>query len=551
MRRFGLLGLDLLLLGIAAIFALLLRENLVLEPSKVAALLPYLAASLAVAIPIKLLFGLDRTFWRYSVMVDYIRVVVAVCCIVLAATLLTFLLNRMDGISRSIPILQGLLGICLLVGARIAVRSWYANRPRELAKSEPLVDTERNDKDHDPSAISPRGLLIVGLTPLTVLYLRAVSEFAPDRFRVAGIIPHAADHAGRLVRQHRVFDTLTDLPDVLRTLEVHGVFVDNILVTVPYALLPSKLQEQLASVESSSAIQIDYLLEQLGIEAQTGPLSRRQSGSDQRLEARDVQPAAFRAALLQRGMQRPYWRWKRVFDATLAGVALIILAPVIAVLACVIAGAIGFPTIFWQDRPGLGGKPFRLYKFRTMSAAHDRHGHRIPDAERVNAVGQFLRATRLDELPQLWNILIGDMAFVGPRPLLHVDQPASYASRLLARPGLTGWAQVIGGRQVTPSDKAALDVWYVQNASLLLDLRIVALTIPILLFGERISRNDIDRAWQDLVRSGVCEVVIRAKSEDEKTSCQRPDALQETSANGATYNRSLLTGIQPEGVHHA
>jgi lipopolysaccharide/colanic/teichoic acid biosynthesis glycosyltransferase len=108
-------------------------------------------------------------------------------------------------------------------------------------------------------------------------------------------------------------------------------------------------------------------------------------------------------------------------------------------------------------------------------------------------------------LPQLFNILRGDMSFVGPRPLLLRDQPKELGARLLVRPGLTGWAQVVGGRDITPEDKAVLDLWYVRNAGLLLDLKVAARTIPIVLFGERISRSLIDRAWQDLIDLGIAK----------------------------------------------
>ena len=112
-------------------------------------------------------------------------------------------------------------------------------------------------------------------------------------------------------------------------------------------------------------------------------------------------------------------------------------------------------------------------------------------------------ATRLDELLQLYNILCGEMSFVGPRPLLPADQLTGYAARLLVRPGLTGWAQVHGGRQVRAIDKAALDVWYVENASLWLDLKIIALTVPMVLFGERTNKKTIEQTWADLRRAGI------------------------------------------------
>ncbi|NJL08643.1 MAG: sugar transferase, partial [Methylacidiphilales bacterium] len=116
----------------------------------------------------------------------------------------------------------------------------------------------------------------------------------------------------------------------------------------------------------------------------------------------------------------------------------------------------------------------------------------------VSAFGHLLRRTRLDELPQLFSILLGHMSFVGPRPLLPVDQPAGHSARLLVRPGLTGWAQIKGGRIISAEDKAALDVWYVRNASLALDLRILLGTIPMVLFGERVAEDAIAQAWREL-----------------------------------------------------
>jgi lipopolysaccharide/colanic/teichoic acid biosynthesis glycosyltransferase len=177
--------------------------------------------------------------------------------------------------------------------------------------------------------------------------------------------------------------------------------------------------------------------------------------------------------------------------------------PIMAFVAICIAATIGRPFVFWQQRPGLGGRPFRLYKFRTMNAAYTSDGRALSDDERMSRIGNFLRRTRLDELPQLFNIVLGDMSFIGPRPLLPRDQDDAYRARLLLRPGLTGWAQVVGGRAISAEDKAALDVWYVRHASVLLDLKVVLKTIPIVLFGETISRHLIERAWSDLREAGV------------------------------------------------
>lgn len=182
---------------------------------------------------------------------------------------------------------------------------------------------------------------------------------------------------------------------------------------------------------------------------------------------------------------------------------LVLCSPLMVITGVLVAISMGSPVAFWQQRPGLGGRPFRLYKFRTMRAAHDGDGRRLADAERVSRVGTIMRRLRLDELPQLFNVVRGEMSLIGPRPLLPCDQSDKYRARLLVRPGVTGWAQVVGGRDISPEDKAALDVWYVRNASLMLDLKIAAKTIPMVLLGERISRPLIERAWRELSEGGI------------------------------------------------
>jgi lipopolysaccharide/colanic/teichoic acid biosynthesis glycosyltransferase len=141
--------------------------------------------------------------------------------------------------------------------------------------------------------------------------------------------------------------------------------------------------------------------------------------------------------------------------------------------------------VFWQQRIGYRGRPLRIYKFRTMQASFDRSGTPIPESRRLSGLGHFLRKSRLDEIPQLINILAGNMSLVGPRPLLPIDQPKSMNIRLQVRPGLTGLAQINGGKLLTPEEKDALDEWYVRHGSFLLDLQIVLRTIWVMVRGDR------------------------------------------------------------------
>jgi len=186
------------------------------------------------------------------------------------------------------------------------------------------------------------------------------------------------------------------------------------------------------------------------------------------------------------------YRGKRLFDLTLTIPALILLSPVMGLLAGLVHLKLGKPILFRQERPSLHGKPFTLYKFRTMTDARDSNGNLIPDEKRLTSFGQFLRRTSIDELPELFNVLKGDMSLVGPRPLLmeYLDRyTPEQARRHEVRPGITGWAQINGRNTLSWEEKFELDVWYVDNLSLWLDLKILVLTIWKVLRREGISQN--------------------------------------------------------------
>jgi len=182
---------------------------------------------------------------------------------------------------------------------------------------------------------------------------------------------------------------------------------------------------------------------------------------------------------------------KRFLDLAAAGSGLLLLSPALLAAAACILAFMGRPILFVQSRPGRDGRFFKLYKFRTMSDAVDARGKLLPDAERLTGLGRLLRRTSLDELPQLWNVLRGDMSLVGPRPLLVEYLPlysAEQARRHEVRPGITGWAQVNGRNDQSWDERLRLDVWYVDHRSLWLDLRIIWLTILRVLRADGVSR---------------------------------------------------------------
>ena len=181
---------------------------------------------------------------------------------------------------------------------------------------------------------------------------------------------------------------------------------------------------------------------------------------------------------------------KRAFDVVVAVTALVVLAPFLAVIALMIRTRMGSPVLFRQVRPGLHGEPFTMLKFRTMTDRRDPRGELLPDAERLTGLGQFLRRTSLDELPELLNVVAGEMSLVGPRPLLMEYLPlynAEQRRRHDVRPGITGWTQVNGRNALTWDEKFALDCWYVDHRSLLLDAKVLVMTVRQVVGGHGVT----------------------------------------------------------------
>ena len=186
---------------------------------------------------------------------------------------------------------------------------------------------------------------------------------------------------------------------------------------------------------------------------------------------------------------------KRLFDILVSTLLIALLLPIFILVFVLIRVNMGSPVLFRQIRPGLKGQLFTVYKFRTMSERVDAAGNPLPDGQRLTSLGLFLRKTSLDEIPQLLNVLTGDMSLVGPRPLLVEYLPLyspDQARRHLVRPGITGWAQVHGRNTISWQDKFSLDVWYVENKSFMLDIKILFMTVLKVMRRDGINASDAD-----------------------------------------------------------
>jgi lipopolysaccharide/colanic/teichoic acid biosynthesis glycosyltransferase len=245
---------------------------------------------------------------------------------------------------------------------------------------------------------------------------------------------------------------------------VHGLDISRVIFADAKATLPDQTAKEAKLICGREQIRLDFLPQLLAL-------------SDLESKPQTIQTSAPAIAV------SPYFRWKHVVDMALAAVLIVVLFPLIVGTALIVLIDVGSPVLFWQRRLGARGRWFLLYKFRTLSPPLNRFGHVVPGDQRLSRIGRLLRDASLDELPQLFSVLTGAMAMIGPRPLLPVDQPKNASVRLMVPPGITGWAQVNGRKSLTPEEKEQLDAWYIRNASLWIDAQIVIKTVGLLLRG--------------------------------------------------------------------
>ena len=407
---------DLFLVALASIAAAITRDNFEIVDARLIALVPYLVITLTVAGVVLPTLGIHRSAWQFTSLRDCLRIAAATVVIVLIAVAFDFLVNRLEGVARALPLIQALLIVLFLVGARIFKRASHDRRVRPAPSPSDRIET----------------VLVIGLNRLAEFYLQCIAEFHSS-VRIAGVLG-GGGRVGRCVHSHPVLGEPEQVVSTLRQLETHGIFVDCILVTVSRNELSLAVQDALSRIQETTTIRLEYLTERMGLQS---PPARTVVAKLSPKEPVGPTVAAVNEALGVTGAlgQVSYHQVKRAIDVAVSAAAAILLAPLFLLVGLLVAADVGLPVLFWQQRPGLRGRPFRLYKFRTMGAAHDADGQWKSDGERVSAVGNFLRRTRLDELPQLFNILKGDMSFVGPRPLLPVDQPIDCPRVWLYVPG--------------------------------------------------------------------------------------------------------------------
>ncbi len=403
---------------------LLLRDPTILagdsEKLQVATL--YCVTSFLFCIVFFLFFRIRDGMMQFFSVHDALDIARTVLLAELCTSGVVFSLARLDGIPRSAPFIHMLVLAAGLIVMRVAARVLARRNgaPRRMATA----------AEH---------IIMIGSTSLSSLYVKLLEAYAPDRRRVIAMIDDRPAMIGRTIDGIRVLGPLQNLQAIIEEFSEHGIRADRVIVGGDASMLPDEAMKNLARLCQQRDIALDFVPELIG------------------LRALRAEPVAEQAELFVEPKLEfapsPYFRIKRLFDFGAALVLSILLVPLFLLVALVVLLDVGSPVMFWQQRLGAGGRTFLLHKFRTLKPSYDADGRPIPESERLSAAGALLRKLRLDELPQLLNVVVGDMSLVGPRPLLPHDQPRNPSLRLKVRPGITGWAQVNGGRLLTAQEK--------------------------------------------------------------------------------------------------
>jgi lipopolysaccharide/colanic/teichoic acid biosynthesis glycosyltransferase len=420
------------------------------------------------------IFRLEHKGLRYFSVDDIFDIAKAVVVAELLTAATLFLFTRLEGIPRSTFFIHALILATALVAARTIAHFEFAQKGaiRHPSKAKYVV--------------------VIGSNYLSSAFIKWLETNEIEPKQVMAILDDREEVMERKVSGVQVLGSPLQLKQTVEEFSVHGVKVDEVIVSNGENQLAKPVLAELQRICRQKEIELTFLPQLFH--------STFRQVADSNIEPAELQQAATFPI-------SPYFEVKRVLDFVFALLFIALLSPVFICVSVLVALDVGTPLVFWQRRLGLGGRGFQIYKFRTMQSPFDRLGESLPEKRRLSAIGHLLRKTGLDELPQLLNVLVGEMSLVGPRPLMPEDQPADPTIRLMVRPGITGWAQVNGGKQVTNDEKGDLDEWYVRNASPWLDLGILLLTCRYVFVGNRANMSLSTNA-----KSGVGEKRLDGKA---------------------------------------
>jgi lipopolysaccharide/colanic/teichoic acid biosynthesis glycosyltransferase len=361
-----------------------------------------------------------------------------------------FTLTRLDGIPRSTPLINGLLLAAGIIAARVYARAMLS----------------RGNESPDSYSRRER-IILIGANRFASSFIQLLGAYLPQQQPVIAVLDDDVAMIGRAIAGVPVIGGPHQLDAIISEYVIHGINTDRIVIAGEADFLRPAVLHEIEHFCKKRGIKLSFLPRMIGVTAGEQP-----SNVAVTIEATPDQPSLAMPA---------YFRLKRWFDVVGSLLIVALFLPLLMMASVLVLLDVGVPILFWQERLGWKGRSFLIYKFRTLGVPFDAKGKPSCAGRQPSAIGRFLRATRIDELPQLINVLLGDMSLIGPRPLLPEDQPAKASIRLSVRPGITGWAQVNGGKLVTKEEKEKLDEYYIRNASLSMDFWILLATLRVML----------------------------------------------------------------------
>jgi lipopolysaccharide/colanic/teichoic acid biosynthesis glycosyltransferase len=455
--------------------ALWIGNALVLSQQDWGMIAIYCALSSGFAVVAFLAFRLQDSLTRHFSAHEALDIVEAVLFAQLMTGGFLFTLTRLDGIARSVPLYHGLL----LAGGLIFIRILT----RGAGEEESAIDFQSRRER----------IIVIGANRLASSFISMLKAYTPGRAAVVAVLEDKSGKIGRALGGVEVLGTSQDLDAIVGEFTVHGVHIDRVILAGDKDLLSSAALHDVERVCKKRHLALSYLPRMLGL----------------------TEPARYEpnvAAVAEPALERQFFlRLKRLIDIVGSLALMLLLLPIFAVATLLVLIDVGSPVLFWQERTGWRARPFLIYKYRTLRAPFNSEGRPAVGDRQPSAIGRFLRATRIDELPQLINVLLGDMSLIGPRPLLPEDQPSNTALRLSVRPGITGWAQINGAKLVAKEDKETFDEWYVRNASPWVDTKIALLTLTILgrnYLGSAEASADLAQVKSKRAKLGMPETAL-------------------------------------------
>jgi lipopolysaccharide/colanic/teichoic acid biosynthesis glycosyltransferase len=403
------------------------------------------------------IFRLEHKGARYFSVDDIFDIVKAVVVAELLTAIALFSFTRLDGIPRSTLFIHSLILAAALIAARTMAH---------------VFEYERKGFHSRP--IKAKYAIVIASNYLSSAFIKWLETNDIEPKQVIAILDDSEEMIGRRISGVQVLGNLLKIEQTVYEFAIHGVKVDEVIVSGGENHLAKPVLSELRRICHQTDTELIFM-------PQLFQSTFRQAADPKIEPAGSQQEPAFPISA--------YFGVKRILDFVFALLFLVFLVPLLMGVSALVVIDVGIPLLFWQRRLGQGGRAFQIYKFRTMRTPFDRFGEALPQSLRLSPIGSLLRTTGMDELPQLLNVLVGDMSLIGPRPLLPQDQPADPTIRLLVRPGITGWAQVNGGKQITNREKGDLDEWYIRNASPWLDLRILLLTCRYVFIGNRANMS--------------------------------------------------------------